>query len=299
MLNQVKRMKSNFRTAFFLGMVALSSSCNSANEKTNETPIAKVYDKYLYQSDLAGVGKGAARPEDSIQAVRNYIDIWIRHNILLRYAQDNLPDEEQRLNDRLRDYKESLLIYAYEKELLSQKLDTTVSENEIIKYFNEHNENFNLKTSIAKVKYIMLNSSEKIKLDSVRKWMKNTNDFNYPKLKGFCKEYAIRYSISDSAWYNNDELTSFLPVDRFNLNNAQFNKSYLEVLDSNYAFIINFSDYRIKGNSAPIDFVRNEISNIIINQRKMAFIGSIHKSIYEEALKNNDFKNYLEEPPKK
>ncbi len=288
-------MKSIFRTAFFCGCASLIFSCSSNSVKPKEEPLAKVYDKYLYKTDLAGVGSGAARPEDSIQAVRSYIDSWIRHNILLRYAEDNLPDEEKRLNDRLKNYKESLLIYAYEKELLSQKLDTSVSEDEIKKYFEEHNETFNLKNSIAKVKYIMLKSNEKVKLDSIRKWMKNTNDFNYPKLLGFCNQYAIRFSISDSVWYNKEELVAFFPVNRFNLDNAEFNKSYLEVLDSNYAFLINFVDFRIKGSDAPIDFVRNEITNIIVNQRKMAFIGSIHKSIYEEALKNSDFTNYIEE----
>lgn len=291
----MRKMKSIFRTAFFCGCASLIFSCSSNSVKPKEEPLARVYDKYLYKTDLAGVGSGAARPEDSIQAVRNYIDSWIRHNILLRYAQDNLPDEERRLNDRLRDYKESLLIYAYEKELLSQKLDTSVSEDAIKKYFTEHNETFNLKNSIAKVKYIMLRSNEKVKLDSVKKWIKNTNDYNYPKLLGFCIEHAVRFSIGDSTWYNNDELISLLPTSRFNLNNAQFNKSYVEVLDSNYAYLINFTDYRIKGSDAPIDFARNEITNIIVNQRKMAFIGSIHKSIYEEALKSNDFKNYLED----
>ncbi|MCY7410459.1 MAG: hypothetical protein LH473_09310 [Chitinophagales bacterium] len=288
-------MKSIFRTAFFCGCASLIFSCSINSVKPKEEPLARVYDKYLYKTDLAGVGSRAARPEDSIQAVRSYIDSWIRHNILLRYAEDNLPDEEKRLNDRLKNYKESLLIYAYEKELLSQKLDTSVSEDEIKKYFTAHNETFNLKNSIAKVKYIMLKSNEKVKLDSIRKWIKNTNDFNYPKLLGFCNQYAIRFSISDSVWYNKEELVAFFPVNRFNLDNAEFNKSYLEVLDSNYAFLINFVDFRIKGSDAPIDFVRNEITNIIVNQRKMAFIGSIHKSIYEEALKNSDFTNYIDE----
>ena len=254
-----------------------------------------MYDKYLYQSDIVGVGKGAARPEDSIQAIRNYIDSWVHHNLILRYAQDNLPEEEQRLNDRLRDYKESLLIYQYENDLVSQKLDTTVSEAEVEKYYNDHKDIFSLKTGIARVRYIMLPKGIKAPLDSVKVWMKNTNDFNQPKLEGFCKQYAVRYSLSDSAWYNKDELIALLPDDQFDFENAQYNKSYIEVSDSGYADLIKFDDYRIKGSDAPIDFVRQEIANIIINQRKITFVGSIHKTIYEDALKNGDFEVYVEE----
>ena len=257
-----------------------------------------MYDKYLYQSDIAGVGKGAARPEDSIQAVRNYIDSWVRHNLMLRYAQDNLPDEEQRLNDRLRDYKESLLIYQYENDLVSQKLDTNVSEVEVEKYYDSHRDIFSLKNAIVRVKYIMLRAGTKIPLDSAKAWLKNTNDYSEPKLEGFCKQYAVTYSLGDSLWYNKDEITALLPVGQFDFDKAQFSRSYIEVADSGYSYLIKFNDYRIKGTDAPIDFARQEIKNIIINQRKIAFVGTIHKTIYDDALKNGEFEVYVEKAKK-
>jgi hypothetical protein len=276
---------------FFLTIILFTAaSCRYfSKEEEKEEPIARVYDKFLYRSDLEGVGKGAARPEDSIQAVRNYIDSWIRHNVVLRYAQDNLPDEEQRLNDQLRDYKESLLIYLYEKELLHDKLDTLVTLPQIEQYYSDHQDIFQLKEEITKLKYIMLRMDTKVQLDSVRQWMRNSNGYNYPKLRGFCNDYAVKYSISDSNWYNMGELGALLPLRKFNLDNARSNKSYLEVADSGYGYLLKFDDYRIKGSGAPLDFVSDDIRNIIINKRKLAFIAGIHKSIYEEALKHNDF----------
>lgn len=271
------------------------ASCNFFSGADEEKiPVARVYDKYLYASDLEGVGRGAARPEDSIQMVKNYVDSWIRHNLLLRYAQDNLPEEEKTLNQQLRDYRESLLIYLYEKELLNDKLDTVVSEADVLQYYEDHKETFELKESISRVKYIILRLNQSLSLDSVRIWMRQPTPDNYPKLRGFCDENAVKYSISDSVWYNKDQLASFLPADKFNLDNARFNKSYLEVPDSGYAYLVKFDDYRIKGNDAPIDFVRNEITNILLNKRKLAFITTIHKSIYDEALRKSNFESFLD-----
>ena len=276
-------------------LLAVTGSCNFFRDSEEaEKPVARVYEKYLYQSDLEGVGSGAARPDDSIQMVKNYVDSWIRHNLLLRYAQDNLPEEERVLNEQMRDYRESLLIYLYEKELLNDKLDTVVDAAEINQYYQDHKETFQLKQSISRVKYIMLRMDTRVELDSVRKWMRNTTPDNYPKLRGFCTEHAVRYSIADSIWYNKDELTAFLPVDKFNYDNAQFNRSYLEVPDSGFAYLVKFDDYRIKGNDAPINFVREEITSIILNKRKLAFISAIHKSIYEEALKKSDFEMFID-----
>lgn len=273
----------------------MTTSCSYLNDKDlKDLPVARVYDKYLYQSELVGVGRGAARPEDSLQMVKNYIDSWIRHNLMLRYAVDNLPEEEKRLNEQLRDYRESLLIYLYEKELLGDKLDTIVSEGNVVQYYQNHTETFQLKQSISRVKYIVLRLDTRVRLDSVRNWMRNTTPDNYPKLRSFCNENAMKFSISDSIWYNKDELTSFLPVTKFNFDNAQFNRSYLEVADSGYAYLIKFQDYQIKGGDAPINFVREEITSIILNKRKLAFISAIHKSIYEEALKKNNFETYLD-----
>lgn len=287
-------MKASQLIITLLLLLTLGSCTFFESNEEDEVAIARVYDKYLYQSELEGVGRGAARPEDSLQIVKNYVDSWIRHNLLLRYAQDNLPEEEKMLNDQLRDYRESLLIYLYEKELLVDKLDTVVSEADILQYYNEHKESFELKEGISQVKYIMLRMETRIQLDSVRKWMRQTTPDNYPKLRGFCNDNAMRYSINDSAWYNKDELTALLPVNKFNLENVQYNKSYLEVPDSGYAYLIKFEDYRIKGADAPVAFVREQIAGMILNKRKLSFINAIHKSIYEEALKKNNFETYLD-----
>ena len=285
------------RILSYITVIVLFAGCNffSKSPDKSKQVIARVYDKYLYQSDIAGVGGGAATPEDSIQAVRNYIDSWIRHNLLLRYSQDNLPEEEQRLNDRLQDYKESLLIYLYENELVNQKLDTVVSNAEIEKYYNEHKEVFTLRGDIVRFKYITLSLTETVKLDSVRSWLRKTDDFNRPKLLGFCKDHAVRYAVDDSVWYNKDDVASLLPVDRFNLLSALNAKSYLEVPDSGFGYLIKFNDYRTLGSDAPIDFVKNEITGVLVNQRKIDFISKIHKSIYDDALKNGEFEIYMDE----
>ncbi|MEO6169297.1 MAG: hypothetical protein ABIO46_02130 [Chitinophagales bacterium] len=287
-------MKAAYHYSAIL-LLTLLGSCNYFNSSDKkEIPIARVYDKYLYETELEGIGRGAARPEDSIEVVKNYVDSWIRHNLMLRYAQDNLPEEEKMLNEQLRDYRESLLIYLYEKELLNDKLDTVVLEADIIRYYSDHKETFELKQSISLVKYIMLRMDARVNLDSVRMWMRKITPDNYPKLRGFCNENAVRYSITDSIWYNKDELGAFLPVGKFNLENAQFNRSYLEIPDSGYAYLIKFEDSRIKGSDAPISFVREEITSIILNKRKLSFISTIHKSIYDEALKKNNFETFLD-----
>lgn len=283
------------RISFYIICLLLVSSCNlfNAAKQPKEDPLARVYDKLLYPSDIPGVGRGAVTAADSIEAVRNYIDSWVHHNLILRYSQDNLPDDEQHLNDRLRDYKESLLIYQYENDLMNQKLDTFVKEADVESYYTDHKDIFRLKDQIIKVRYVVVPQAGEALPDSVRLWLQQVNDYSVPKLEGFCRQYASRYSVHDSTWYNKDDVSSFLPVARFNFSAAVLNRSYIEVKDSGNNYLMKFDDFRLKGGAVPIEFVREEIGHILINQRKIAFVSRMHQSIYDDALKNGAFEVFM------
>ncbi len=276
-------------------LLLLFCSCNNYKWKANEKgePIAKAFDKYLYESDIAGVGKGAAKPEDSIQAVKSYIDAWIRHNLILHYAEENLPENDPELDKQLQDYKESLIIFLYEKELISQKLDTSVSEQTITDYYNKYKYNFDLKTGVVKMRYVMLPKLLHVKLDSAKAWLKKPNEISQSKLKNFCNSYAIKYSIADSVWFSIDELGKILPLESNGMQNAPFTESFQTMQDSAYNYLVAFDDYKVKGSSAPINYVRKNIVNLILNKRKLDYISQVHTNIYNDAMEKGKFENYL------
>ena len=269
-------------------------SCSTGSKKNTEqgNPIARVYEKYLYEGDIAGIGKGAAKPEDSIQAVKNYIDSWVRHNLILHYAEDNLSEKNSDLEKQLTDYKESLTIFYYEKELIKQKLDTVVSEQDIDEYYKKYIDNFELKTAVSKMRYVMFLKTLKVKTDSAVGWMKKQNEINQSKLQNFCIDHAVKFEITDSAWFSIDELNSILPLNENNLDNAPFNKSFQSMSDSTYQYLVSFDDFKLKGNAAPIQYVRKDIINIILNKRKLAYLSQVHNSIYDDALQNKKFETY-------
>lgn len=272
-------------------MSAALQSCStfSDSEKEKGNPIARVYDKYLYETDVEGVGKGAAKPEDSVQAVKNYIDAWVRHNLILHYAEENLPQKNPELDKQLTDYRESLIIYLYEKELIAQKLDTVVSENEIDDYYKNHIDNFQLKSAVTKVRYVMLPKATRAKLDSAIAWLKNPGEMNNSKLQNFCEDNAVKSQLTDSIWFSTDELNATFPLAENNLDNAPYSKSFQRMSDSLYLYLVSFDDFKLKGNAAPIQYVRENIVNIILNKRKLDYLSGVHNSIYNNAQDNKKF----------
>ena len=129
-------MKIKFAIGLML-VLALVSCQNSGNGK-NDKPVAAIYDKVLYQSDLQDILYDGISVNDSIVRTKAFIDNWIRRQLLIHQAENNLDKSELDCLKEIEDYRNSLIIYKYESLLISQNLDTVVSDDEIEKYINDN-----------------------------------------------------------------------------------------------------------------------------------------------------------------
>ena len=102
-------------------------------------------DEYLYESDIVGLVPENTSIHDSIVLVRNYINNWVQTQLMVQQAKKNLVIQQLDLDKQLENYRNSLIIYHYETELIRQKLDTVVSEQQVETYYNSHLGDFELK----------------------------------------------------------------------------------------------------------------------------------------------------------
>jgi len=98
--------------------------------------VARVNEVYLFESDLKGIIPPGTSAKDSLMLTRSYIDSWIRKQLIVRQAMNNLSEDQLEFSKQLDNYKNSLIIYAYENTLVRQKLDTLVSDEEIENYYD-------------------------------------------------------------------------------------------------------------------------------------------------------------------
>ena len=129
----------------------LLGGCDYFQKNSKEVVVAECYGKYLYESDLVGIVPENTPIMDSIQRVSNFIDSWIKRQVLVHQAEINLNKEELDLKKQLEEYRNSLVIYAYESQLINQKLDTVISEDEIADYYEQNKEDFQLRSTMVRV----------------------------------------------------------------------------------------------------------------------------------------------------
>ncbi len=284
---------------YILIILLIFSSCDIINFKENESgltfndnmlirPIARAHDQFLYLNDLEGLIPSDISKADSSNLVRRYIKSWINKQLVISEASDKLNLDEAEIERKVLDYQYALMIHEYQKLYITDKLDQSVTMEEIESYYHENKENFQLRQNIIKCRFVRL-ANEAPKLNIFKRLFKSEDDKQLEELRSYCYQYATTFHL-DSTWVNFDEVIENTPMVTID-NKIQFlrQNTYYETDDDDYLYFLKITDYKISDEISPIDWVYDDIEKIIINKRKVKLAKELEEGIYERAVQNSDF----------
>ncbi|MBP8960514.1 MAG: hypothetical protein KBG40_08840 [Bacteroidales bacterium] len=267
-------------------------SCRNLKHNQAKIPVAKAGDKVLYLDQIPEIFRNNSSKEDSIAAINNYINSWARKEIMFHKALENLSDENKNeIEEQLQDTKVNLYIYHYQRQMILEKMDTIVTENEIENYYADNQNLFRLNSSIVKALYIKVPSGTP-GIDKVRKWYISNKPEDIRQLEEYCFNFADKYDDFGENWISFDKLAVELPEEIINPEEFLRRYSFYETHDSSAYYFITIRDYMLKSSTAPYEYVKNDIKNIILNNRRVEFLKNLENGIYEEAVKTNYFRKY-------
>ncbi len=267
--------------------VALSSCEWLLNlQEAEEIPVARFKENYLYKSDVLSSFPQEIHGEDSLTFAQNIIDKWIEEQVMLDRARYNLGDELPELEKNVQDYRNSLFIYSYEKELVRQKLDTVVTRMQIASYYGNYKSTFVLPDHIVKARYAKLDLNSP-KMKKVSEWIQSTEFEDAQNLHDYMLQFGLNYSLDDDKWIYLSELLQVLPFSPMDRQAFLSQSNFYELDTAEYKYILYISDYELKGADTPLPIVREKIKSIILNNRKLELIKNTRKNIVNDALSKN------------
>jgi hypothetical protein len=273
---------------FFFSILLIS--CTDKNVQ-QEKPVARVFDQYLYKSDLEGVFPENISKSDSTVLANDYIDKWIRKQLLVRKAELNLTDDEKNVKKQIENYRSSVLIFKYEQNLINQKIDTVITDRELEEYYNANLTNFLLNNTVVKALFIQV-PLKAPDIANVKRWYKSNNDEDIKKLDAYAFHYAVKYDYFDEDWVDIRQIENALPVKiDVSANSLKWRKNF-EVSDSLYHYFVTIKDFCMAGSVAPLEYVEQNIRTIIMNKRKVQLIKKLESNIYNDALNRGYFTIY-------
>lgn len=286
-----KRTGVIFAMALVCFLMTACGDDPAAQEQDKGKIIATVYTYNLYESDLSEAVPLGLTPEDSARRAENFINSWVREMLLLSKAESNLPANDPEMEKKLRAYKNSLIIYEYETELVHQKLDTVVSDAEIETYYNEHASDFQLRDNIVKVVYVKVDNKAP-NLAKLKGWVKSDKPADREELDKYCRQYATNYFLDDNSWLLLDDLLKEVPIQSYNWELFLQTNKFVEVSDSTHTYYLSFKGYMTRNGQSPLSFEKENIRSIILNKRKLELIDRMHDDLYNEAVENDRIKIY-------
>lgn len=281
------------KSVLFLAILTFAlTSCKYFGESGKKgKPIARVYEKYLYTSDMQGLVPSGTSSKDSIDITKSYINNWIKQELLLYQAESNLSDEQMNFEKQVQQYRNSLVIFQYESELIRQKLDTTLSMKEIEDYYNQNQANFLLHENILRASYVSVSRNTPL-APKFRQLIKSDKPADVEKLTELCQQHAAVFQLDEQGWISFAELAGKVPVKVTDQLEFLGKNPYFETEDSTFRYFVRVKEYKVKESISPLSFEIANIRAILLNKRKSGLISGMEEDLYKAALGKKNFEIY-------
>ena len=283
--------KTYLAKAMYFFIVMIIVSCGEKTESNKQSPstvIAKVNNSELLLSDFENRLPKELTGSDSVAFIKNAIKKWASEEEFYLQALNYLSSEELDVEKELETYKKELISYKFQLKLINEKLDTLISPEQIQEYYDANQQNFLLKNNIVKVLYIKTPNN----IPNIDKFKKLCYESGKAKealqLKSLCVQYANNYYMNDNTWLLFDDLKKeMLQLKEVPDYTVQKGK-IVEFTDATSFYFLKIIDVKSKNTLSPLNFEKNNIKNMLINQRKQLLINNIKKDFFEKALSSKE-----------
>ncbi|WP_445736155.1 peptidyl-prolyl cis-trans isomerase [Mariniflexile sp.] len=254
--------------------------------------MARVNDTYLYYDDIKDLVSEGTPKEDSTLVVQNFINRWATQQLFVDGALVNLSEAKQEeFNKLVNQYKNDLYTKAYIEALVLRDMNTEVTKAEAQAYYNANKDVFKLNEELLKFRYIHLDpdiNNYKTIEDKFRRY----NSKDKKELEAMSIQFKS-YSLNDTIWIKASQVVSKIPaITPENKNQLLKKSNFVQLKDSLGVYLMQINDVLLRNDTAPLEYVKPTINQIVINKRKLELIRELEKDITKDAIKNKQFEIY-------
>ncbi len=274
--------------AIFLLVPLLFLHCKKKNEGRlpGDRELARVYQKSLWLSDMEGMFPAGMTRADSSATIAAYVANWSRAELMEYEAERNLP-QDLNIDELVRDYRASLIRHKYEEQIYGEKLDTSLRESEVRKFYDDNRDLFVLPGSILRCLIIKTKSPVVDQSDLQSAWQKQGAE-GLADLRAWAKRHAETALLDPSKWYNLDEVAAILPKGA--LSSGSLSKRDFTTRGDGHVFYVRVLEGASAGDAAPFEQARSRIEAMILHRRKIDLINKWQNDLYNQEIRRENVK---------
>ncbi|MDQ3142989.1 MAG: peptidylprolyl isomerase [Bacteroidota bacterium] len=272
-----------------IGILCINTSCKkkTGSKADRGKPIAEYLGKSLYEKDLNFMLDYEISASDSLSLTSNYIDRWLKEEVLLAEASKNVSYHTE-IEELTNNYRNSLLLHYYENKLLNEKLDTVVQDAEVSQYYESNKAEYKLESTILRCLFLKIRKPIEDQ-DQLNTWWKTPNGTNLQFLNKYCQNNAEKCYLQSEKWFKWSDIQNDLPT-KYLIESTLWPGLIKEFADFKYHYFIRIFEVVRPNQDPPFSFVKEKATMEILYKRKQKFIQEYKNQLYERELKNKTIK---------
>lgn len=274
---------------YIFTVLFLFTSCKQDKAAEVKNPVASVFDEVLTEDHISALMPSGLSDKEENTWRNVYIENWIRQQVVLAEAAKNTP-EGLNIEQLVNDYKESLLKLQFEKKIVEERLDTTISDKELDAFYNETKEQYLLKEPMIRCRVAKV-SEKKKRIDKFYEfWKKN----DIKNIRAYAEKNAESSWLDKDKWITIEEFYAIIP-NQIIKESALKKKGSSQKNWKGYEYFIKLYEYKGENDRPPLSFVKDQLEKIILLKRKNQLIKEYKEELYETELDNKNIKFYSSE----
>lgn len=280
-------MKSFFAiTLSFLLLQACSKGKSKQMVDENDIVLAAVAESKLLLSDIGSFNFLDLSEEDSILFLKNYTSSWIKNEVMVLKAKDILNNTDK-IKAKAKAFENELIKAAYQKRIL-ENLEISLTEEDLLKYYNEHKDYFLFEENHFEIKYIILPKTVS-NLQQIRKTISENKNSNF--LSSYCTNNQGKCHVKVSIVKGFSFLSGVLNMTENQLKESTSYKYHY--IDDDNVMIYQILAIKEKGTTADLEIVQKEVSVLAKHNKEEEYLLELEEKTYQKAKNDEIFENYI------
>ena len=267
-----------------LGLLVLlgCAGCSPQTEPSKRQALATVGNRTLLMEQVpAGVLAGATG-EDSVSRLRNFVESWIRQELLYQRAVTKMGGRDRDIEQQAADYAKLLYIQSYERNYELRHLDTAVQRTVIDSFYQANPAIFTLATPIVRC-LVLVVEEENPHLGELRAAYRVCDDVGLQRLASLTLEAGISPRRTPEEWISLPDLVSILPASLERIDSHRRMRN-IEASENGLVYLVNICEWCDMGTTAPLSYVYCDVRDIILNQRRAALLRALENETYQQGM---------------
>lgn len=267
----------------------LATACSGIETEEADPILARVHQRELRLSELEGMFPAAADHRDSTRIITAFVNRWTKDAVLQWEAERNLPTDAE-INQLVRDYRASLVRSNYEEVLVSMRLDSTISQEQLEAYYEANKSQYQLERPIARCLFLRVPYPTPEE-DLLQDLWNNGKITDTTALENYSERFAEVSLLDPDAWYSLDDIADQLPEGTLTANNVNSKREFSQQ-DGSFRYYFRLLELKPRLEIAPLDYVKDQATKVILHNRKMRVIQEARDEIFERELRRNSIETF-------